>query len=49
MKGNKQEGINYNETFVLVIILATIQDVIVVTTQKWWKIKHLNLKMTFLH
>jgi hypothetical protein len=33
----------------LVIILATIWDVIVVTTQKWWKIKYLNLKMTFLH
>ena len=42
-------GVNFSETFSLVACLDTIRMLLVLTTQKRWKVYHLDVKSTFLN
>jgi len=42
-------GVNYSNTFALVARLDTIRLLLVIATQKGWKVFQLDVKLTFLN
>jgi hypothetical protein len=49
-KGFKQRfGIDYENTFSLVVKIATIRTVLALSVSRGWSLRHLDVKNAFLH
>jgi hypothetical protein len=46
---SQKKGINYDETFALVVRYTSIRAVILIATEMGWKIHQMDVKMAFLN
>lgn len=45
----QKKGIDYEETFVLIIRWSTIRAIISIAEQNYWTLYHMDVKIEFLH
>ena len=46
---HQQLGLDFNETFSLVVKLPTVQIILSLAAQHWWPLQQLNISNAFLH